>query len=76
MRCEVYLEVSCTPFKLQLKPPLTIPDPYYLFLSPSENFQPYEVLPEVPPVVLLVVHLEVLTSSDYTLVIPTHPKSI
>ena len=80
MRCEVYLEVSCTPFKLQLKPLLTIPDPYYLFLSPSENFQPYEVLPkvlpEVPPVVLLVVHLEVLTSSDFTLVIPTHPKSI
>ena len=70
--------------KCQLKPPLTIPDTYYLFLSPSENFQPYEVLPEVlpevPPVVLLVVylevHLEVLTSSDFTLVIPTHPKSI
>ena len=26
---KVYLEVSCTPFKLQLKPPLTIPIPYY-----------------------------------------------
>ena len=63
MRCEVYLEVSCTPFKLQLKPPLTIPDPYYLFLSPSENLQLHKVLPEVlsevPPVVLLDVHLEV-----------------
>ena len=70
MRCEVYLEVSHTPFKLQLKPPLTTSDPYYLFLSPSENFQLHEVLPEVPPVVLLDinlgVHLEVLTSSDYT----------
>ena len=63
MRCDVYLEVSCTPFKLQLKPPLTIPDSYYLFLSPSENLQLREVLPEVlsevPPVVLLNVHLEV-----------------
>ena len=63
LRCEVYLEVSCTPFKLQLKPPLTIPDPYYLFLSPSENLQLHEVLPEVlsevPPVVLLDFHLEV-----------------
>ena len=40
-----------------------MPDPYYLFLSPSENFQLHEVLPEVlpevPPVVLLDVHLEV-----------------
>ena len=80
VRCEVYLEVSCTPFKLQQKPPLTIPDPYYLFLSPSENFQLHEVLPEVLPVVLLDVHHEVhfvvLTSFDYTWVIPTHPKSI
>ena len=75
MRCEFYLEMSCTPFKLQLKPPLSIPDPYYLFLSRSENFQLHEVLPEklpevlpeivpevlpdVPPVVLLDVHLEV-----------------
>ena len=62
MRCEVYLELKCTPFKLQLKPPLTIPDPYYLFLSPSENFQLHEVLPEVlpevPPVVLFDVNLE------------------
>ena len=62
--------MSCTLFKLQLKPPLTILDPYYLFLSPSEKFQLHEVLPEVPPVVLLDVHLEVhfevLTSSDYT----------
>ena len=70
MRCEVYLEVSSTPFKLQLKPPLTLPDPYYLFQSTSENFQLHEVLPEVPPVVLLdvllEVYLEVLTSSDYT----------
>ena len=65
--------MSSTPFKLQLKPPLTIPDPYYLFLSPSENFQLHEILPEVllevPPLVLLDVHLEVhfevLTSSDY-----------
>ena len=42
---------------------MTIPDPYYLFLSPSENLQLHEVLPEVlsevPPVVLLDVHLEV-----------------
>ena len=56
MRCEVYLEVSCTPLKLQLKPPT-------LFLSPSENLQLNEVLPEVlsevPPVVLLDFHLEV-----------------
>ena len=70
MRCEVYLEVSCTPFKLQQKPPLTIPDPYYLFLSPSENFQLHEVLSDVPPVVLLdvylEVHLEVLTYSDHS----------
>ena len=84
LSCEVYFEVSFTPFKLQLKPPLTFPDPYYLFLSPSENFQLHEILPEVllevPPVVLLDVHLEVhfefLTSSDYIWVIPTHPKSI
>ena len=47
--CEVYLEVSCTLFKLQLKPPLTILDPCYLFLSPSKNFQLHEVLPEVLP---------------------------
>ena len=61
-------------FKLQLKPSLTIPDPYYLILSPSETFQLHEVLPEVlhevPLVVLLNVHLEVhsevLTSSEYT----------
>ena len=65
---------SWSPFKLQLKQSLTIPDPYYLFLSPSENFQLHEVLPEVlpkvPPVVLfdvhLEVHFEVLTSSNYT----------
>ena len=61
VRCEVYLEVSCTPFKLKLIPPLTIPDPYFLFPSPSENFQLHEVLPEVlpevPPVVLLDVHI-------------------
>ena len=52
----------------------TIPDPYYLFLSQSENFQHHEVLsevlPEVPPVVLFdfnfEVDFEVLTSSDYT----------
>ena len=70
VRCEVYLEVSFTPFKLQLKPPLTIPDPYYLYLSQSENFQLHEVLPEVLHEVLLDVHLEVhsevLTSSEYT----------
>ena len=74
MRCEVYLEVSCTPSKLQLKPLLTIPDPNYLFLSPSEHFKLHEVLPEVlsevPPLVLLDVHLEVhievLTFFDYT----------
>ena len=74
VRCEVYLEVSCTLFKLQLKPPLTILDPCYLFLSPSKNLQLHEVLTEVlfeaPPVVLLDVHLEVylevVTSSDYT----------
>ena len=59
--------------KLQLKLTLTIPDPYYLFLSPSENFQLHGILPEVllevPPVVLLDIHLEVnfevLTSCDY-----------
>ncbi len=72
---EVYLEVSCTIFKLQLKPPLTIPDPYYLFLSPSENFWLHEVLNEVLTVVLFDVHLEVLTSPDYTRVISTHPNS-
>ena len=63
MRREVYLERSYTFFKLQLKPPLTIPVQYYLFLSPSENLQLHEVLPkvlpEVPPVVLLDVHLQV-----------------
>ena len=71
---------------------MTIPNPYYLLLSPSENFQLNEVLPdilpevlpEIPPVVPLDVHLEVylevhfvdLTFSDHTWVIPTHPKSI
>ena len=59
VRCEVYLEVSCTLFKLQLKPPLTILDPCYLFLSPSKNFQLHEVLLEVLPVVLPDVQLEV-----------------
>ena len=67
---EVYLEVSCTPSKLQLKPPLTISDSYYLFLSQSENFQLHavlsEVLPDVPHVVPLDVHIEVRTSSDPT----------
>ena len=52
MRCEVYLEVSCTPLKLQLKPPT-------LFLSPSENLQLHEVLPEVLPVVPLDVNNDV-----------------
>ena len=70
VRCEAYLEVSCILFKLQLKQPLTIPDPYYLLQSTSENFQLHEVLPEVPPVVLLDIHLDVhfegLTYSDYT----------
>ena len=69
-----YLEVSCTPPYLQLQPPLSIPDSYYLFLSPFENFRLPEVLPDdppiVPPVVLLdvhlEVHLEVLTFSDHT----------
>ena len=69
VRCEAYLEVSCTLFKLQLKPPLTILDPCYLFLSPSKNIQLHEVLPKVLPGVLpvvpldvhLEVHLEVLT---------------
>ena len=46
MRREVYLKMEYTIFKLQLKPPLTIPD---LF----ENFRLNEVLPNVPPVVLL-----------------------
>ena len=58
--------MSWTPFKLQLKPPLTNPDPFYLFMSSSKNFQLHEVfpevlpevLPEVPPEVLLDVHLE------------------
>ena len=43
---------------------------YYILISPSENFRLTEVLPDV----LLDLHLEVLevlTSSDYTLVIPT-----
>ena len=74
MRCKVYLEVSCTPFKVQPKPPLTIPDPRYLFLSLFENFQLHEVLPEVLPEIPVVflfdvhleVHFKVLTSSDYT----------
>ena len=58
----------------------TIPDSYYLFLSPSDNFGLPEVLPDappvVPPVVILDVHLEVLTFSYHTEVIPTHPRSI
>ena len=66
--------------ELKLKPPLTIPDSYKLFLKLSDNFRLIEVLPDVPPVVqldlCLGVHLEVLTSSDPTLVIPTHPRSI
>ena len=82
MRRGVYLEVSCTPFKLKQKPPLTIPDPYYLFLSPSENFLLHEVLPEVlpevPPIVLFDVHLEVdfevQTSSDYIYLSHTNPS--
>ena len=52
--------------KLQLKPHLPIPDSYYFFLSPSENFRLPEVLPDVPPVVPLDVHL----LSDYTWVRP------
>ena len=71
MRCEVYLEVSCT-CTPSAETTLTIPDPNYLFLSPFENFQLPEVLPEVlpkvPPIVLfdvhLEVHFEVLTSSN------------
>ena len=70
MRCEVFLDVSSTSFKLQLIPSLTTPYPYYLILSPYENFQLHEVLPGVPPVVLLDGHLEdyleVVTSSDFT----------
>ena len=63
-----------------------IPASYYIFLSSSENFRLTEVLPDadappkVSPVVLLdvhlEVHLEVLTYSDHTSVIPTHPRSI
>ena len=57
--------------KLQLKPPLIIPDSY---LTLPGSIQCPEVLPEVPPEVLLVVHLEVnlevhlevLTSSNHT----------
>ena len=63
MRCEVFLDVSSTSFKLQLIPSLTTPYPYYLILSPYENFQLHEVLPEVlpdvPPEVPLDVHLDV-----------------
>ena len=61
VRGEFNLEVSCTLYKLQLKPPLTIPDTYHLFMNPSENSQLHEVLPEV---VHLDVHLEVQTFSD------------
>ncbi len=45
-----------------------------------DNFRLPEVLPDappiVPPVVILDVHLEVLTFSDHTEVIPTHPRSL
>ena len=59
--------------ELELKPPLTILELCYLFLSPSKNFQLHEVLPEVLPEVPLVllldvhleVHFEVLTFSDH-----------
>ena len=68
VRCEFFLDVSSTSFKLQLKQSLTTPYPYYLILSPSENFHHHEVLPDVPPAVPLDVHLdvylEVLTSSN------------
>ena len=61
--------------ELKLKPPLTIPVSNQLFLKVSDNFRLIEVLPDVPTVVpldlCLGVHLEVLTSSDSTLVIPT-----
>ena len=49
---------------------LTIHDSYKVSLSPSDNFRLPKVLPDVPPVVLLDVHLEghleVLTDSDHT----------
>ena len=49
-------------------------------LDVSDNFRLIKVLPDVPPVVpldlYLGVHLRVLTSSDLTWVIPTHPRSI
>ena len=63
---QVYLEVFSV---LLLKhKPFTFLNSYSLFLSPSENFR----LPDVPPVVPLVhlvhleVHLEVLTSTEYS----------
>jgi len=63
MNClEVYLEVSLPP---QNSAKTTF-DYSAISLSPSENFSLTEVLPDVPPVVLLDVHLEVITFSDYT----------
>ena len=56
--------------ELKLKPSLTIPDSYQLFMKISNNFGLIEVLPDVPPVVpldlCLGVQLDVLTSSDPT----------
>ena len=67
---------------ISMKITLTGPWPYLneLFMKLSDNFRLIEVLPDVPSVVpldlCLDVHLEVLTSSDPTWVIPTHPRSI
>ena len=62
--------------ELKLKLSLTIPDSYILFMKLSDNFRLIEVLPVVPLDLCLGVHLEVLTSSCHTWVIPTHSRSI
>ena len=60
-------------FKLQLKPFLTHITSSWVH---KKNFQLHEVLPEIPPVVPLDVYLKVITSSDHTWVISTHPRFI
>ena len=73
---------------LDFEPPLTILESYQPILSPFDLSKPlqrqenrlFKLLSDVPPVVPLDVHLEihleVLNSSDYTLVYPTLPRSI
>ena len=69
----MFLEVI---LKLQLKPPLIIPNSY---LTLPGSIWLREVLPEVPPQdlpdVQLEVYLNVLTSSNHNWVMPTHPRS-